>query len=275
MTLTIITINYNNAAGLKKTMHSVLNQSYSDFEYVVIDGGSTDGSKEIIEEYLPLFGDRIKWICEPDSGIYNAMNKGIRLAQGEYIQFLNSGDWLTTDFVVEKMLEEVKDSDLLVGTKISVRPDSKKRKDSKFLLPLSMYVFYRGTIDHTSAYIRRSLFEKYGYYDETLKIVSDWKWYISSIILGSANVQFCDIAVSFFDTTGISSTNLELDKKERKQVLNEMLPNRILKDYELYAFDIEQMQRIKRYPLIYKMVYFIERMLFKYDKWKLNYFSWK
>ena len=89
MRLSIITINYNNREGLRKTIESVVNQTYRNFEYIIIDGGSTDGSVEVVKEYA----DRISyWVSEPDNGIYNAMNKGVLAANGKYIQFLNSGD---------------------------------------------------------------------------------------------------------------------------------------------------------------------------------------
>lgn len=95
--LTIITINLNNKAGLQTTIDSVIAQTYKDFEWIIIDGGSTDGSKELIEKYT----NYIKyWVSEPDKGIYNAMNKGIKVAEGEYLQFLNSGDSLFSNSVL-------------------------------------------------------------------------------------------------------------------------------------------------------------------------------
>ncbi len=279
MLLTIITINYNNAAGLQKTVESVLMQTSHDFEFIVIDGASTDASLEFIQTFKLSNFQTLNYISEPDSGIYNAMNKGIKLAKGDYIHFLNSGDWLVDEQVVEKMLEEVKSFklvgtlDILVGNVISVRPDGKKRfkQNTK---EVSLYTFYRGTIEHTSAYIRRALFEKYGLYDESLRIVSDWKWYLQVAGLRKANVKFTDIYVTYFDTTGISSTNLKLDKAERRQVLEELLPAPILVDYDKYSFDIEQMQRLKKYPVVYKMVWFVERLLFKLDKWVLKNREW-
>ena len=100
--LSIITINYNNLAGLQKTFESVFNQTFQDFEYIVIDGGSTDGSKELIEQYH----DKIDyWVSEPDSGIYNAMNKGIVRANGEYLQFLNSGDSLLGENILKNVFK--------------------------------------------------------------------------------------------------------------------------------------------------------------------------
>ncbi|MBQ7550846.1 MAG: glycosyltransferase [Bacteroidales bacterium] len=103
MKLSIITINRNNAAGLEKTMQSVAAQTFKEFEYIVVDGASTDESVEVIKKYEPQFA-HLKWVSEPDSGIYNAMNKGLCMASGEYIQILNSADCLAAYNVVEKML---------------------------------------------------------------------------------------------------------------------------------------------------------------------------
>lgn len=287
MKLTIITINYNNASGLQKTMESVLKQTFKEFEYIVIDGASADGSVEIIQQFNKSTDHPFVWISEPDTGIYNAMNKGIRMAKGDYVHFLNSGDWLVDEFVVEKMLELIKNQeprtknqdletqiDILVGNVISVRPDGKRRYKQN-TKEMSLYTFYRGTIEHTSAYIRRALFDEFGLYDESLHIVSDWKWYLQVAGLRKANVCFTDTYVTCFDTTGISSTNLKLDKAERRKVLEELLPAPILADYDKYAFDIDQMERLKKHPLIYKVVWFVERLFFKFEKWRIKYGKWK
>ena len=287
MLLTIITINYNNAAGLQKTVESVVNQTSHDFEYIIVDGASTDGSVEFLQTFKLSNFQTLNFISEPDSGIYNAMNKGIRMAKGDYIHFLNSGDWLVDEQVIEKMLKHIKNQeprvksqdienqiDILVGNVISVRPDGKRRYKQN-TKEVSLYTFYRGTIEHTSAYLRRALFDHFGLYDESLRIVSDWKWYLQVAGLRKANVKFTDTYVTCFDTTGISSTNLKLDRAERRQVLEELLPAPILADYDKYSFDIDQMQRLKKYPVFYKMVWFIERLLFKLDKWVLKNREWK
>lgn len=281
--LTIITINYNNASGLYKTIQSVFNQIYSDFEYVIIDGASTDGSQEVITQYFNFQNNiSLAFISEQDNGIYHAMNKGIRLAKGEYIHFLNSGDWLVDDMVVENMIEQIDVlkanntiPDIYVGNKITIRADGKIRKSRNDKMPITALTFYRGTIEHTSTYIRRDLFDKYGLYDESLRIVSDWKWYLQAVILHNAKVCFSNTFVSYFDNTGISSTNLDLDKYERRKVLEELLPQAVLADYDRYHFHIDQIERLKRYPIIYKVVWFVERVLFKFDKWNMKYWSWK
>lgn len=325
--LSIITVNLNNSSGLLKTIKSVVSQKSQSFEYIIIDGGSTDGSEEIVKSYtniphgshFPLLepGLNVDFIIsegedkalnnvlhtqddnpslhqlpptvycvsEPDHGIYHAMNKGIQLSRGKYLHFLNSGDWLVDNNVVKNMLNEItsltsKDNqpeigpDILVGNVVSVCPDGKVRYNRN-TKGVSLFTFYRGTLPHTSAYIRKDLFDQYGLYDETLKIVADWKWYLIVAGLNKANVQFTDTYVTCFDTTGISSTQHEFNKSERRKVLEELIPSPVLADYDKYHFDILQIQRMKKYPLLYRFFWFVERSLFKFEKWNLEHFRWK
>lgn len=270
MLLSIITVNLNNASGLEKTMMSTFSQSHNEIEYIVIDGASSDGSVEVIFKHQKKIGERLKWISEPDSGIYNAMNKGIRMATGEYVQFLNSGDCLADKDVIERMIAELEKNnypDILYGNMLKVFTDGHILKDKCIAgNDISFLGFYTGTLNHSPAFIKRSLFEEYGMYDEALKIVSDWKWYLQSIILGNVEPVYCDIDVTLFDMYGISETNKALDKAERRQVLEQLIPAKILKDYDDFAFPIEQIKRLKSHPWAYKIVWFIERCLFKLEK---------
>lgn len=272
MILTIITINRNNASGLEETMQSVLSQTRTDFEYVVVDGASTDDSVSVIKRLAPAFGDRLKWISEPDKGIYNAMNKGIGMATGEYIQVLNSGDGLVSPEVVEKMyaaLEKAGHPSILYGNMLKDYPGGRVVRDVGFEgRELTMLDFYVGTLNHSPAYIRRSLFDKYGLYDESLKIVSDWKWYLQVIVFQGEKPVYTDIDVTLFDMTGISETNTALTKAERTRVLKELVPPAVLADYDAWTPSIRQMRRIKQHPLAYKVFWFVERVLFKIEKWK-------
>lgn len=272
MILSIITINRNNAAGLEKTMLSVLSQTRTDYEYVVVDGASTDGSVAVIERMAPAFGDRLKWVSEPDNGIYNAMNKGIEMASGDYIQILNSGDSLVSPEVVDQMygaMEKEGHPSILYGNMLKDFPDGHVHRDKGFagedITLLGMYI---GTLNHSSAYIRRSLFDKYGLYDESLKIDSDWKWYLQAIVFGEEKPVYVDIDVTLFDMTGISETNTALTRAEREQVLKGLVRPTVLADYNAWVPSIRQMRRIKRHPWAYKIVWFLERVLFKIEKMK-------
>lgn len=272
MTLSIITINRNNASGLKKTMKSVCSQIDERFEYIVVDGASSDGSIDVIKEFADDFGDQLRFISEIDNGIYNAMNKGIEMASGDYVQFLNSGDCLSSDDVSKRMLDALETNhypSILYGNMLKDMPDGTILRDKCFAgQDISFLGFYTGTLNHSPAYIRKDLFQKYGLYDESLRIVSDWKWYLQAIVLGKEKPVYTDIDVTLFDMNGISETNKELDKAERKKVLEELVPHTVLVDYDRWAFHIDQIKRLKRHPWAYKLVWFLERCLFKIEKCK-------
>jgi glycosyltransferase involved in cell wall biosynthesis len=112
MKLSVITINYNNCDGLRKTIESVVSQTFTDFEYIIIDGGSTDGSVDVIKEYA---GRIDYWVSERDRGCYHAMNKGVKVAQGEYVIFMNSGDSFYTNDVIDAFVKENPTEDVLCG----------------------------------------------------------------------------------------------------------------------------------------------------------------
>lgn len=280
MKLSIITINYNNAEGLRKTLASVTAQSYKVFEHVIVDAASTDGSVDIIREYADKVSYPVIWSSEKDKGLYDGMNRGIKKATGEYVWILNSGDCAAATDTVERIMHilEKSDIDILLGNKIHVYPGDKKLNDSLLVkrvndekprpMDVSMLTFYTGTVPQDAAFVRRELFEKYGYFDETMKICADWKLYLNMIALGGIQPMYVNVDVVLFDMTGISNANNELRLAERNAYLKEILPASILKDYENYAFPIGQYQRLKRRHM-WGMVNFMERVLFKLEKWKI------
>jgi len=223
MKLSIITINWNNREGLEKTLRSVAAQTCRDFEYIVVDGGSTDGSADL----LPRPEFRItKWVSEKDSGIYNAMNKGVRMASGEYLLFLNSGDNLYDEGVIAGILPTLFDDDLITGKMLY----SGKGRYSQAEEPLSLLYFYQSSLPHDATFIRRSLLLKTPY-DETLRIVSDWKFFVQAVVLQGCSCRIVDNVISEFDTHGISATNRDLCQQEREKTLSELFPPRVLVDY--------------------------------------------
>lgn len=227
MKYSIITINYNNRDGLRKTIESVINQSFKDFEYIVIDGGSTDGSREVIEEFA---GHIDYWISEPDKGIYNAMNKGIRVAHGDYLNFMNSGDYFYNKNVLNDTLAYLND-DIVSGK--SVNEDFSARPFHVTSNP-TMIQFYKNTIDHQASFISSNLF-KDSLYDENYKIVSDWKFYIEKIIFQNCSFSLMPVIVAFFQNGGISEVQKGLNEVERRDVLGKLFPPRVLKDFERFV----------------------------------------
>lgn len=223
--LSIITICYNNLEGLKKTVNSVLSQTnLSDVEYIIIDGGSNDGTKE----YLSTLPSSIIYVSERDKGIYNAMNKGISIASGSYLQFLNSGDVLYDSSVLDDILPMLITSpdSLKIGRVISTACSN----PSPINYDITLLTLYSTSIPHPSTFIPSNLIRRF-MYDESYKICSDWKFFLQAIILDNVDYRFIDRIVALFDTTGISSTNKTLSDNERKKILEELFPSRILRDY--------------------------------------------
>lgn len=284
MKLSIITVNLNNSSGLQKTIESVISQTSHDFEYIIIDGGSIDGSVDIIQSYTDIPEGvycnynkdstltRINypisyWISESDRGIYHAMNKGIHVSKGEYCQFLNSGDCLASKDIIERIFASNYDCNIVYGNMLKQFPQGKAFRDSGLKGNFTMLSFYRGTLNHSSAFIKRSLFEKYGYYDENLHIVSDWKWYLFAVGLNNEKVLYLDLDIVEFNMCGISNTQLAQVQKERRKVLEEYIPVNILKDYDLQWRNIELINRMNHYKLVKQIFWLIDRILFKWEKY--------
>ncbi len=226
--LSIITINFNNRAGLEKTLKSVTCQAFSDYEYIVIDGGSTDGSFELIKQYA----DKITyWVSESDNGIYNAINKGINKARGEYCMFLNSGDYLADSTSLLKIFSYDFNEEIIYWNFYVLY---EKRKCRKFIQPdvPSAALFYNGSLNHQSCLIRRSLFDKFGMYDETYMLLSDTLFFLKTIIFGETSTRHLNLFLTFYDGSGISAKNTTLAKTERERIQKEFFPEWVKPDFE-------------------------------------------
>lgn len=231
MKYSIITINYNNCVGLRKTIESVISQSYKDYEFIIIDGGSTDGSRDIIEQYSHSID---YWVSEPDKGVYNAMNKGIRQAKGDYLNFMNSGDTFYDSDVLASIDKVLDDYDIIVGKEFHQDPQTGESATTFLPTRISMVTFIVSYLPHQSGFIKRSLFED-SLYDENLHIVGDWKFYMQQIVCNERTVKLTDIVVSRREQGGISNANSSLNSEERLKVLHEILPPGVLKDYDSLA----------------------------------------
>lgn len=236
MQLSIITINFNNASGLEETIQSISSQSLHNFEYIVIDGASTDGSVDIIQKYA----DKITyWVSEPDKGIYNAMNKGIKQAKGKYLLFINSGDKLYNKEVLKNVFTTNPESDLVYGNLHCIFPDGHTNTVS---MPnhISIARMLNDTLCHPVTFIRSTLFQKYGLYREDLHIVSDWAFFLKLIAFGRVTQQYIPITIATFAMDGISSIPENEGKiaEERELVIKESFSPELLEicnDYRKYA----------------------------------------
>ncbi len=231
MKFSIITINYNHREGLLRTIKSVINQTRSDYEFIIIDGGSNDGSLDIIKENS---GHITYWVSERDKGVYNAMNKGIVQAQGDYINFMNSGDSFYDNHVLENVSQLMDNSDFIIGKDYNQDPETGEVFTTILPTRLSMAAFYMWTLPHQSAFIRRSLFSD-SLYDENLRIVADWKFYMDKIVFEGKSVQLLDAIISNREQGGMSISQSNKTIEERKKVLSGILPPGIYKDYESLA----------------------------------------
>lgn len=248
--ISIITVNYNNADGLRETIKSVMEQSYDAIEYIVVDGASTDGGVEVLESFRPNLAHALS---EKDAGIYNAMNKGIKLATGDYLLFLNSGDKLIGPRIIEEVVAQGLPADLVYG-------DLKFFDEVKawtWNLPdkLTFRFFYDSTLPHPSTFIRRELFDTVGLYDEELKIVSDWKFFMLAVTRHNCSYRHIGQIVSAYNFEGISSKpeNQQAIQVERSKVLAETFPL-FIADYEELGQLQKEMRKIKYFLKIRKAV---------------------
>ena len=241
MKYSIITINFNNKEGLRKTIESVINQTFRDYEYIVIDGGSTDGSIEVLKEYDKSID---YWVSEPDSGVYQAMNKGIVKATGDYLNFMNSGDCFYDKKVLETIESKNMSTDIIVGRDYHF--DESRQKDFATIIPprLSMLTFFHNTIPHQSSFFKKHLF-KGTLYDETLKNVADVKFYIQKICIEQCSVQFINEIICRREPDGISTSFNERRLQEHKRIIEDVLPAGAIKDYEtLHMLDKSTMYKL-------------------------------
>ena len=273
MKLSIITINYNNAEGLCKTLASVASQTFRDYEHIIVDGGSTDGSIDIIRQYadneairsegykairqenskadnlssLPnhlITSSPITWISEKDRGVYDAQNKGIRLAHGEYCYFLNAGDTFCADDVLERMFSPnslIASSpnrlpDIFYGNEIIVDGNGQRVGIARGVANPSFVDLYNSCMKHQASFIRRSLFDKYGMYDVDMRICSDFDWFFRVIAFhDEVTLQYKDVDIAYFENTGISYHNPELCAKERQQIIDCYMSKRMQRDYAVLS----------------------------------------
>lgn len=220
MKVSVVTIVYNDVANIERTLQSVISQTYCDIEYIVVDGASTDGTSEIIGRYLSNLN---KYICEKDTGIYNAMNKGLQVASGDYVIFMNSGDRFSSNSVVSQICAMVGErrpamiyghyhecvGDNIISTRSC-------RKPSK--------IWYGPVASHQSTlynidFIRHNSIS----YDENYRIAADYKFSLQTLMLSGGDAIQVDVCVSDFDTSGASNTNMDLGLNEANRARREIL----------------------------------------------------
>lgn len=240
--LSIITIAYNNLAGLRKTAESVLSQTTNDFEWIIVDGASTDGTQEYLQEIRQQWHgdtDSLHIISEPDSGIYNAMNKGIRLAHGEYLLFLNSGDCLAENDTIEQLYKQPVATDIAYGYQYDDVNGERVLEQCIDVAYITFDTLRNTHIPHQSTLIRREALLRLGGYDESYKIVSDWAIMMKGLFKYDLTIARIPQYIAVYDTNGISSTT---DKSFQWQERAEFLH----KEFPLFMPDYERWDRLNR-----------------------------
>lgn len=227
--ISIITISFNNKEGLEHTLLSVVNQSgiNAEFEYIVIDGGSKDGSKDVIEKYA----DKITyWVSEPDKGIYNAMNKGIQKATGEYLLFMNSGDVLVPEPDILRRCQDLLQEDIVAFDCFLQRDDAIVSRRTHIEKPTLFYAFCNG-FKHQSTFIKKSLFDTYGLYDERYKIAGDYEFWIRTLLQPKTTAKGYTLPIAIFELGGISQ-NSDYGSEHRR-IEQELLPH-LIDDFRFF-----------------------------------------
>ena len=260
MKYSIITINYNNKEGLEMTILSVLGQTCQDYEYIIIDGGSTDGSVNVIKKYA----NRISyWISEPDGGRYPAMNKGINQAKGNYLNFMNSGDTFHSPTVLADIAKMGFTEDIITGGFYD-----KEKGIKHIIMPqeVTLLTMLKNTFNHQATFYKKELFQK-RLYDENYIIQSDAKFNYLSIIYDNCSARITDYIIADYDFNGISS-NSDIVEKEWGQLLSELFPKRVLKDYKKMFTPAEVplvklLPELKEAPSVQRLVYNFAKFLLK------------
>ena len=276
MRISVITINFNNAVGLKKTIESVAAQTYREYEHIIVDGNSTnDDSVKIIQDYdykqrsaqaQTSSNPSIRWISDSDKGIYAAMNKGVRMAQGEYVLMLNSGDALVDAHVLERIVPHLDGTDIVQGNTIEERDGKTVQNKGYGLSEITMQDVMEGNFLHQASFCRRDLFVRYGYFDESYAIVADKKFFMTCLGLHDATFKYVDIDVANFDTTGISSATsgewLEKREAEFARLLNELFSLRLRASLE-QGEQNDLTDKLNRHKGVLKITNFLLRLVEK------------
>lgn len=211
--ITIITINYNNVSELEKTFQSVFTQTYQDFEYIVIDGGSKDGGKALIEQ----FSDKLDyWVSEPDKGVYDAMNKGIAKATGEYLYFLNSGDTFYNSSVLEEINQLInqQQADIIFGNVNDVFEDTQTSK-IRPKTQLDKIALFHKMVCHQALFCHKRLF-KDNVFNTKYKIKADFDWLLNAFTTYHPTVLDTDVVIANYLMGGLSE--IQYDTYSRKEI---------------------------------------------------------
>ena len=229
MKISLITVSFNSAETIRDTFESVLAQNYEDYEYIVVDGLSKDETVDIIKEYEPKFNGRMRWISEKDSGLYDAMNKGIRMATGEVVGILNSDDFFSDNSVLESVnngFSTVSTDAVYADVKYVKQDDLQsvvRHYSSKSFRPWKMRI---GLIPaHPSFYARKKLFDNFGYYSTNYKIAADFELLLRFIFVNRINISYIPRTFVTMRMGGVSTNSFRVHFRIMKEHLKAFKQN--------------------------------------------------
>lgn len=227
MRISIITATYNSSSTVRDTIESVLKQSYQDYEYIIVDGNSKDNTIDIVAEYKDRFNGRLRWVSEPDKGIYDAMNKGIEMATGEVVGILNSDDFFTSDDVLERVAKEfdmnstldaiygdihfVKDEDLTKCTRYY---------SSSYFRPWLLRFGFMPA--HPSFYVRKEVYQKYGLYDLQFRTSSDFEMMVRLFGKNKIKAKYIQKDFVTMRAGGESTAGVDAKKKVNRDIASSL-----------------------------------------------------
>lgn len=215
MRITVITATFNSGKTLRDTIESVLRQTYRDVEYIIVDGASRDDTMEIVREYEPRFEGRMRWVSEPDRGIYDAMNKGIGMATGTVVGLLNSDDFYTDERVLERVAAEIMDVDAVYGDIHYVDDGDLNRcvrhYSSKGFRRWKMLMGFMPA--HPSFYCRRTVYTRFGLFDTDFRVAADFEQLLRLIYINRIHTRYVPMDFVTMRTGGASSSGFTSHRK--------------------------------------------------------------
>ncbi len=253
MTISIITATFNSGTTLRDTIESVLSQSFKDIEYIIIDGASKDNTLDIIKEYEPKFEGKMKWISEPDKGLYDAMNKGIEMATGDVIGILNSDDFYSSTDILASVAKEIEDVDAVYGDVHFVNPVNLKKTvryySSRIFRPWMMRLGFMPA--HPSFYCRRSVYQEYGLFDTSFRIAADFEQLLRLIFINKISIKYLPINFVTMRMGGVSTSGWESHKTIFKEHMRAYKKNNVYSNFFLeglrYIYKVGEVTFLHRF----------------------------
>lgn len=243
MKISLITATYNSAETVRDTLQSVLNQTFKDIDYIIIDGNSKDNTMDIVKEFEPKFEGRLRWVSEKDKGIYDAMNKGVRMAQGDIVGILNSDDFFASNDVFEKVNAAFTENPAIDGVYADVRYVD-WNDTGKTVRMFSGKDFTREKLcwgkmpPHPSFYVKRECYDKFGLYSLDYPICADYDMFVKMIWIGNINTLYINDVFVNMRSGGTSSNGIKVHRKimrERMRCVREHeMPSNYFKQTSRY-----------------------------------------